>query len=58
MERRVSRGFRQRGELQAEKETMTMELDQLSAKMKVVAVEHGTVLEGLRRRFDKLREDS
>ena len=57
MERRVSRGFRQRAELEAEKETVIMELDQLSARMKVVAAEHGTVIEGLRRRLEKLQRD-
>ncbi|KAI0688337.1 hypothetical protein C8T65DRAFT_746629 [Cerioporus squamosus] len=57
MERRVSRGYRQRAELQGEQETTLMVLEELGARKEAEAVQHGAMIEELGRRLQALQRD-
>ena len=58
MERRISRGYRQRAELHGEKETIMMELNDLGMRTEVQAAQHDALVERLRRRLQGLQRDS
>ena len=57
MERRASRGYRKRAELNGEQETILMELEGLEMRMEVEAAQHNAVMEELRRRLQALQPD-